>query len=149
VAERWSTLEDIEAALDRYERRMPGWIRPAAFAVGVVDEQGTRFPVVNAGTHPLPAVILAMFCGHRRSGNWTYILTVAELEQAIDKLTPAEAWPDSDHPNLRAWREIVHEVLARPLDDLTIVAVFIGHLDQTLRDEHQQELVKQLKAEQD
>jgi hypothetical protein len=149
VAERWSTLEDIEAALDRYERRMPGWIRPAAYAVGVVDEQGTSFPVVNAGDHPLPAVVLAMICGHRRSGNWTYVLTVAELQEAIRRLTPAEAWDGSDHLNLRAWREIIREVHARPLDDLTIVAVFVGHLDQTLRDDHQQELVQRIKAGQD
>jgi hypothetical protein len=146
VAERWSTLDQIQAALARHERRMPGWIRPDAYAVGVDDGQGTRFPMVNVGTHPLPAVILAEVCGHRRSGNWTYILTVTELEQAIGKLTPAEAWPDSDHPNLRTWREIVGEVLARPLDDLTIVAVYLGHLDQPTRDEHQLELMKVISA---
>ncbi|GAB3428056.1 hypothetical protein GCM10027569_70890 [Flindersiella endophytica] len=128
---------------------MPGWIRPDAHAVGVDDGQGTRFPMVNVGTHPLPAVILAEVCGHRRSGNWTYVLTVAELEQAIQRLTPAEAWPGSDHPNLLAWRQIVREVQARPLDDLTIVAVFLGHLDQPARDEHQLDLLKAINSGQD
>jgi hypothetical protein len=149
VAERWSTLEQIQEALARHEQRMPGWVRPAAYAVGVVDEQGARFPVVNVGTHPLPAVILAEVCGHRRSGNWTYILTVDELEQAIHGLSPALAWVESDHPNLQAWREVVSSVRARPLEDLIIVAVFIGNLDQPPRDEYQLDLVKRISAEQD
>lgn len=147
MAERWSTLEQIEAALARYEQRMPGWIRPAAYAVGVVDEHGTRFPVVNVGAHPLPAVILAGICGHRRSGNWTYVLTVAELEEAIHQLSPALAWEESDHPNLRAWHEVVDTVRSRPLEDLIIVAVFIGNLDHPPRDEYQLELVKRITAE--
>lgn len=148
MAERWSTLEQIEAALGRYEQRMPGWIRPAAYAVGVVDEQGTRFPVVNVGTHALPAVILASVCGHRRSGNWTYVLTVDELEQAIRQLSPTLAWAESDHPNMHAWLEVARSVRVRPLEDLTIVAVFLGNLDLPPRDDYQLDLMKRITAEQ-
>lgn len=155
VSERWSTLDQIKAALARYEQRIPGWNRPAAYAVGLANEHGTYFPTVNIGRqlcdaaesspeeYNLPAAVLAAMCGYG-AGTWTYVLTVEQLRKAVARLAPAEAWTGSDHPNLAAWREILHEVRARPLEDQTIVAVFIGHPDPQPRDEYQQELVKRI-----
>jgi len=121
VTERWAAKADIDAALERFERAIPGWARPAAYGLGVAVDGEIVFPHVNVGEHHLPAVVLATICGHVR-GTGVYPLTPAQLDQAIALLTPAEACDAYDHPNLRAWRQI------RADHPDAAVAVFVGDL---------------------
>src|SRR5262249_46487859 len=51
-------------------------------------------------------------------------MTPAQLADAIDQLTPAEACADYDHPNLRAWRAI-----RQGPGDRQLVAVFLDRID--------------------
>lgn len=50
--EQWPTPELIQAAVDRFTARMPGWTPTAAYGVAFVptdDGIGWSFPVVNVG----------------------------------------------------------------------------------------------------
>src|SRR5437868_13611905 len=109
--EEWRTTEQIHAARERIEATLDGYRRPAAYALGVstVGPSGaaldTRYPVVNVDEHLLPAAVLASATGYR-SGTATVRIDAAQLDAAIEQLAPAEACPDFDHPNLRAWRAL-------------------------------------------
>jgi hypothetical protein len=65
VAEQWSTVAEIDAAVQRFTEQIPGWQLPAAYGVVFVppDKLGTSevtFPVVNVGLHRLPALMLGL-----------------------------------------------------------------------------------------
>lgn len=73
----WSTLGEIFAAPDRFTSAIPGWADPAAYGVGVLTPGGSSladFPVVNIGAHRI------------------------EFDDAIARLTPAEACTDEQYP---------------------------------------------------
>ena len=127
--ERWTTPEDLAAARERMEAAIDGYERPAAFALGLVGEDGAAagdvFPRVNSGANYLPAVVLATVCGHVR-GTATHVLDAQQMQEAIDLLAPAEACTDLDHPNLAAWRRVRAELADRP--GAQVVAVFLGDL---------------------
>ncbi|HEU4946520.1 MAG TPA: VOC family protein [Kribbella sp.] len=125
---RWSTKEDIAAALAALEEAIPGWTRPTAYGLGLSRGDDTAFPVVNVNDHLLPAVVLATICGHT-AGTATYQLSDADLASAIALLEPAEACLDYDHPNLQAWRQLRQE-------SGQLVAVFVGRLDDPVADRH-------------
>ena len=131
MSERWETPEEIVAVRERLEASLPGYVRPAAYAVGLLDPDAPDapatdvFPLVNVDANYLPAVILADVCGHA-SGSRTYALTHAQLSTAIDRLAPAEACTAYDHPNLAAWRAMAAESGQQRLKQL--VAVFVGDL---------------------
>jgi hypothetical protein len=120
--ERWVTKDQVIGVCERYEASIPGWRCPLLFGVGLqgVDEE-TWFPFACHGDHPLPAVILASVLGHD-GGTESYTLTLDQLDEAIDRLAPAEACLDFEHPNLAAWREVREAALQT--SGQTIVAVF-------------------------
>ncbi|MDQ4110935.1 MAG: hypothetical protein M3306_07535, partial [Actinomycetota bacterium] len=52
-------------------------------------------------------------------------LTRQELERAIELISPAEAYVDYDHPNVRSWRDRILPALIED-PEAEVVAVFIG-----------------------
>ncbi|GAA1465945.1 hypothetical protein NE857_11025 [Nocardiopsis exhalans] len=130
--EQWATKEEINAARERLESGHTGYQRPAAYAVGVHRDGETTFGLTNVGTSPLPAIVLAIECGHTR-GTATYELTPARLASAMDALAPAEACVELKHPNLVEWKR-----LAAELEDKggQPVAVFVGDLSDSPVDQH-------------
>lgn len=94
------------AACERYESAIPGWACPRLFGVGLrVEDREPWFPFACHGDHPLPAVVLATVLGHNGGTN-SYTLSLDQLDEAIERLTPAEACRGFEHPNLAAWREV-------------------------------------------
>jgi hypothetical protein len=51
-------------------------------------------------------VVLASVCGYT-SRTGTFPLGVADLQEAVDRLAPAEAAVHWEHPNLWSWRELL------------------------------------------
>ncbi len=130
--EQWATREEINAARERLEAGHPGWRRPAAYGVGVHRDGRTVFGLTNVGTSPLPAVVLAIVCGHT-SGTATHELTPARLTAAADALAPAVACTELRHPNLVEWRRLLKEIEERGGRP---VAVFVGDLAEDPVDPH-------------
>lgn len=128
TAERWRTHAEILAVLARFEGLVTGYVPPAAYAIGLLPavprSAAEVFPMVSDGGRRLPASVLATVCGHVR-GTATYRLTRAQLSDAIERLAPAEACTDYDHPNLVAWRAVAARAEQRT--DAVIVAVFVQH----------------------
>ena len=129
--ERWTTLDDLHAARERFAAAIPGWRQPVAQALGVVRrgddgaELPVEFPVVNTAQHRLPVVVLGGVLRHV-DRTATYEVSLAELDRAIDVLAPAEAVTSVDHPNLAAWRVIREELAVTP--GTRAVAVFVADL---------------------
>jgi hypothetical protein len=124
MTEQWHTSADIDAARERFERAIPGWQRPAAWAIGrATDEDTTLFERINVGEGYLPAVVLATVSGHV-NGSGSYPLTVDDLDRAVELLAPAEACTEMEHPNLRAMRALRADLA----DDELGVVVFVGEL---------------------
>ncbi len=124
----WSTPEQLAAALETIAASIEGWREPAVFAVGLTSATSSAefaYPHINVGTGYLAAAVLAKTIGYASSTS-THTLSVAELTHAVNGLSPAEACTTVEHPNLAAWREMLHEVESNPYR--TIVAVFIGDL---------------------
>lgn len=128
--EQWPTPELIQAAVDRFTARMPGWTPTAAYGVAFVptdDGIGWSFPVVNVGwLHRLPALALGIVTG-RRTATGTYDLTPAALQCAVDLLAPAEPALMYRHPNLAAWRAVLGRIAAG--QDGRIVVACVDSLD--------------------
>ena len=128
--EQWPTLELIRAAVDRFTAQMPGWTPTAAYGVTLVppdEDTSWSFPVVNVGwLHRLPALVLGIVTG-RRTGTGTYELAPADLQRAVDLLSPAEAALMYRHPNLLAWRTMLERIESG--ENGRIVAVFVDSLD--------------------
>jgi hypothetical protein len=140
----WSTPEQLAAAQATIAASIDGWQPPAVFAVGLTSATSSaevEFPHVNVGTGLLPAAVLAKTIGYA-SGTATHTLSVAELTHAVNGLSPAEACTTVEHPNLAAWREMLHEVEGNPYR--SIVAVFIGDLDDPVSSEADGSLRTQL-----
>lgn len=122
-------MDEILAARTRFESAIEGWTPPNAHGVGLrpstaADHEPEHFPLVNAYGHRLPAVVIATVVGHRR-GTAAYRLTRQELERAIELISPAEAYVDYDHPNVRSWRDRILPALTED-PAAEVVAVFIG-----------------------
>ena len=131
MAERWETVAEIDAAVQRFTDQLPGWRLPEAYGVVFVppDKVGTRevtFPVVNVGLHRLPALVLGLLTG-RADETATYELTQPLLARAVDLLAPAEAATMYLHPNLAAWRAMLAQWAEQP--DARVFAVFVATLD--------------------
>lgn len=121
-------MDEILAARTRWESAIDGWTPPAAHGVGLVPSTASaapeHFPLVNAYGHRLPAVVMATVVGHT-SGTAAYRLSREELEQAIELISPAEAYTDYDHPNLWSWRDKLLPALTED-PEAEVIAVFIG-----------------------
>ncbi|MEU3016114.1 hypothetical protein ABZ635_01785 [Nocardiopsis sp. NPDC007018] len=130
--EQWSTKEEINAARERLEAGHPGWRRPAAYGVGLHRDGRTVFGLTNVGTSPLPAIVLAVECGHT-SGTAVHELTAERLASAVRALAPAGACTELRHPNLVEWERLLTEIGE---GDGHPVAVFVGDLADEPVDRH-------------
>ncbi|HUG83560.1 MAG TPA: hypothetical protein VMM13_03300, partial [Euzebya sp.] len=127
------TLDDIRQAQESFEAQIDGYAAPAAWAVGIAtigpsdSVLDVAYPVVNTDAGRFPAVCIAAAIGHA-SGSATYRLTPAQLQDAVDRVAPAEG-VDVPHPNLGAWRQLV-DLVTVPAAGGTrqLVAAFIGDL---------------------
>ncbi|GIG64884.1 hypothetical protein HNR73_001450 [Phytomonospora endophytica] len=105
MSERWTSVEEIDAARARFEAAIPGWERPAAYGIGWYADGSFVFARIAAGESHLPGVVLATVCGHV-SGAGSYLVDGPGLDRAIASLSPAEACTLLDHPNLATWRSL-------------------------------------------
>ncbi|NHA67927.1 hypothetical protein [Phycicoccus flavus] len=124
----WSTPDGLAAIRDHLAGELEGWRAPAAWAVGVSPASSTPdwvYPHVNTpgGAHGLPAVVLGTILRHDGS-TATLPVSRADLEAAVTSLEPAEACTELPHPNLAAWREVLHELEGNPAREA--VAVFVA-----------------------
>lgn len=133
----WSTTQGLAAIRDHLAARIDGWRQPVAYAVGLSPASSSpewEFTHVNVpgGRHGLPAVVLASVLHHDGS---TASLPVSpgELAAAVESLSPAEACPDVDHPNLAAWRSVLADLEGNPFREA--VAVFVADLDDPVTSE--------------
>lgn len=127
--EKWLTAQDIAAAHDRFAARLADWCPPYAHGVGLIPADARtpsadHFSVVNVGPGSLPGVVMAEVTGYR-GGTAAYTLGRAELERAIDQLTPAEACTEHPHPNLWTWRDTYLPALSAD-PRARLVAVFVA-----------------------
>ncbi|MFB9658210.1 hypothetical protein ACFQS3_18385 [Glycomyces mayteni] len=121
LGEAWPTPEAIGAAREAMIARIPGWTLPAAYGLAVEAEAGSgsgaeagscfEFSRVNAGVHPLPAVVMATVLGHP-GGSASYPVDLELLDLAIRLLAPAEVCTAYEHPNLAAWREVREAIVS-------------------------------------
>ncbi|MGE0730675.1 MAG: hypothetical protein AB7O92_27685 [Acidimicrobiia bacterium] len=124
--------EEVTAFRQQLESSLLGFVKPAAYGVGVREGDGFRFPVVNhGGIHQLPGIVLAEVLGYR-SGTCTIALPAQRLRQAYERLLPVEACTAFPHPNLWAWRELL-----RTASPGAFVAVFIGQSTDRAADDAQ------------
>lgn len=140
MSERWDTPGKLEAMRDATEATVPGWRRPAVWAVGISPASSQpewHFPHVNVAGGYLPAVVLGRLVRHTQTTE-TLPVTVDTLRRAIDDLSPAEACTTVDHPNLAAWRELLAEVEGNPAREL--VVVFVDDLEDPVSSEADGEL---------
>ena len=133
----WSTPDGLAAIRDHLAARIDGWRQPVAYAVGLSPASSSPewlFAHVNApgGRHGLPAVVLATVLGHDGS-TATLPLSRSQLAAAVESLAPAEACTALDHPNLAAWREVLHELEGNPAREAQ--AVFVADLDDPVTSE--------------
>jgi len=63
----------------------------------------------------------------------TVPLSRSQLAAAVESLVPAEACTAVDHPNLAAWREVLHELEGNPAREAQ--AVFVADLDDPVTSE--------------
>jgi len=91
--------------------------------VARIDAERLTFGEVNVvgHIHRLPAAVLASVCGYT-SRTATFLLSGAELAEAVSRLAPAEAALHWEHPNLWSWRELLDG--AEPAS--TFVAFFVA-----------------------
>jgi hypothetical protein len=108
MTERWVTDEDLAAARARFVAATPGFVFPAAYAVGRRDGDHLTFGHVNepGGVHRLPAAVLASCCDYIATSG-VYPLSREQLAEAVQRLAPAEAATHWEHPNLWSWRELL------------------------------------------
>ena len=141
MMESWNTVDDLHAARERFEAAMPGYTAPASYAVGVatIGPSGAVldvwYPHVNTSAHKLPCAVLATECGYR-TGTETFMLSTEHLARAVDRLSPAEACTELDHPNLRTWRALLRLAQAAPPPggSRAFVAAFVGDFSDPLAD---------------
>jgi hypothetical protein len=132
MAETWPTLDDIAAARQRYEAKIPGWQRPAAWALTKRDADGVEVVQLNVDGHHLPAVVIASVVGHV-AGSAAYDLDQPTLLQVNELIAPAEACTEIPHPNLWALQKLAKEGhgvtvvyvgdMAQPADDPAVETV--------------------------
>jgi 2,3,4,5-tetrahydropyridine-2,6-dicarboxylate N-succinyltransferase len=126
------TTDDFSAHTSAVEGR-EGYIRPAAFALGVatIAPSGkvldTAYPMVNLGENFGSAAVYADLAGHF-SGTATHRLSAAQLDEAIASFSPFIG-DGKSHPNIDVLRSI-RGLLDQPCISGSRVAVvaFIGEL---------------------
>ena len=129
--ESWQTLDEIIAARTRIIASLSGWQQPAANGIGFVplgeEPRAEHFPVVNTNDHLLPGAIASAVLGYRR-GSCVLEVSRTALDLIIERLEPAEACTEVQHPNLWMWRDTFRTQLDAGAAG-RIVAVFVASLD--------------------
>src|SRR5690606_21156906 len=126
--ERWQTLDEIIAARTGIIASLSGWQHPAANGIGFVplgeEPRAEHFPIVNTDEHLLPGAIASAVLGYRR-GTCVLEVSRAALDLMIQRLEPAEACTEVQHPNLWMWRDTFRSLLDEGLagHDLMIQGV--------------------------
>ena len=119
----WVTDEDLRNAYLGFAAQIDGWVEPAAHGIVEVAADGTRrVATANERNHKLPAVVLARVLG-RSAGTETWELSLEQLAEGIEILSPAEAAVHMDHPNLWTWKRLLTEKPYR------LEVVFVDDLD--------------------
>lgn len=115
----WQSLEGLGRIRARLAAQLDGWSAPVAWTVA----DGQRPTVINrpGGRHGLASVALASVLKHNGS-TATIPVSRQQLSWAATLLSPAEACPGVEHPNLAAWRKL----LGSDNDDYS--AVFVAEL---------------------
>ncbi|BCB90506.1 hypothetical protein [Phytohabitans suffuscus] len=108
MAETWVSDDDLRAAGARYAAAIPGYTPPAAHGVARRDGDALTFGHVNppGAARPLPAVVMASVCGYVATTG-VFPLSRERFEEAVARLTPAEAATHIPHPNLWTWRDLL------------------------------------------
>lgn len=129
--EHWRTLDEIIAARTGIIASLSGWQHPAANGIGFVplgeEPRAEHFPIVNTDEHLLPGAIASAVLGYRR-GTCVLEVSRAALDLMIQRLEPAEACTDVQHPNLWMWRDTFRSLLDAGVAG-RVVAVFVASLD--------------------
>jgi hypothetical protein len=132
MTETWSTPGRLVAMLAEFEAALgTGWERPAAW--GIMHEDADAQILVDraeAGVQRdlLAMTILAIATGNGgRTGPGAHVTRIdaAQLETAIDMLTPAAECAEYEPSNLRAWQYLRQEIG----EDGAAVAVFAPAVD--------------------
>jgi len=122
-------MEDLVAARLRFEAQIPGWQAPAAQGTVLVrpgtTPGTTEFPVINAGAHALPTVVMGLVVG-RVDQTAAFAVSADQLDEAIRLIAPAAAATWMEHPNLAAWRAMQQALGEDPT--ATVVTVFVADL---------------------
>ena len=113
----------LAAAVQRFADGVQGFRMPLAYVLVRVDGDLVTFGHVNrfGEVRRLPAAVLASVCGYVDHGG-SFALTPAQLNEAVARLSPAEAATHMPHPNLWTWRNL----LVDALDDSAYVAYFLA-----------------------
>lgn len=123
MTEAWVTDDDLRNAYLAFAAQIDGWVEPEAHGIIEVAADGTRtIATANERNHKLPAVVLARVLG-RVAGTETWELTLEQLAEGIEILSPAEAAVHMEHPNLWTWKRLLTEAPYR------LEVVFIDDLD--------------------
>jgi 2,3,4,5-tetrahydropyridine-2-carboxylate N-succinyltransferase len=142
------TAADFGAAVKQFEEQ-PGYVRPAAFAVGIArysDDPArggkvldTYFPVVNLQENYGSAAVLAKVVGHT-AGSRTYVLDPEQVQEALGYFRPF--FNDGQrHRNVEAMRALLDFAPERHIVPGVVVhqravATFIGDLQTAPVDTH-------------
>lgn len=130
----FTSLDDISAHTTELEAAIDGYVRPAAYALGVAtiadngDVLDVSYPKVNVGEHHYTAVALAGAVGHV-SGTATYEVSADQLDAAMATIEPALGL-DIPHPNGDSWKACAALAGTAALGGRRqLVAAFIGSLE--------------------
>jgi hypothetical protein len=123
VTSGWVTDDDLRNAYLGFAAEIDGWVEPEAHGIVEVAADGTRtVATANQRNHKLPAVVLARVLG-RSAGTETWEVSLEQLAEGIEILSPAEAAVHMEHPNLQTWKRLLAE------EPYRLEAVFIDDLD--------------------
>lgn len=123
MTQGWVTDDDLRNAYLAFAAQIDGWVEPEAHGIIEVAADGTRtVATANERNHKLPAVVLARVLG-RVSGTETWELSLDQLAEGVELLSPAEAAVHMEHPNLWTWKRLLSEKPFR------LEVVFIDDLD--------------------
>ncbi len=104
----YRTLDEITAARDRLETTMDGYVRPAAWGLGVATRGPSgaildvSYPAPDLGGNSFMASLLASVTGYR-SGTATFALGADQLDSVLELIEPPGA---DDLANLQSARAI-------------------------------------------
>ncbi len=137
---------EVRARLITELEGLPGYERPAAFAVGVATSSAegrvldTYFPIPNLDERPAVAAVLASIVGRSNEAG-SYELTREQIEEALRLLRPTTE-DENEHPNVAVLEPLleagakVDEPVFRTYRSRRVVVTFIRDLEEPPVDTH-------------